>query len=177
MKVFLDILQQYAGGSIEMLRSLMRGAFTNLSWTDIVDLTKSGTLDSNKVFDEVKRSEQALKGENDQINRYEATAAKRTVTTGEALTAAYENKMIGWGEENIARLFKILEAIRDFWEMAITIIKIRNMQKITPVWLLIIHTQMQERRLLLLLLMVRRYLTPTKTIVSLYHKIHCFFAR
>lgn len=114
MKVFLDILQQYAGGSIEMLRSLMRGAFTNLSWTDIVDLTKSGTLDSNKVFDEVKRSEQALKGENDQINRYEATAAKRTVTTGEALTAAYENKMIGWGEENIARLFKILEAIRDF---------------------------------------------------------------
>lgn len=114
MKVFLDILQQYAGGSIEMLRSLMRGAFTNLSWTDIVDLTKSGTLDSNKVFDEVKKSEQALKGENDQINRYEATAAKRTVTTGEALTAAYENKMIGWGEENIARLFKILEAIRDF---------------------------------------------------------------
>ena len=114
MKVFLDILQQYAGGSIEMLRSLMRGAFTNLSWTDIVDLTKSGTLDSNKVFDEVKRSEQALKGENDQVNRYEATAAKRTVTTGEALTAAYENKMIGWGEENIARLFKILEAIRDF---------------------------------------------------------------
>ena len=114
MKVFLDILQQYAGGSIEMLRSLMRGAFTNLSWTDIVDLTKSGTLDSNKVFDEVKKSEQALKGKNDQINRYEATAAKRTVTTGEALTAAYENKMIGWGEENIARLFKILEAIRDF---------------------------------------------------------------
>lgn len=114
MKVFLDILQQYAGGSIEMLRSLMRGAFTNLSWTDIVDLTKSGTLDSNKVFDEVKKSEQALKGENDQINRYEAMAAKRTVTTGEALTAAYENKMIGWGEENIARLFKILEAIRDF---------------------------------------------------------------
>lgn len=114
MKVFLDILQQYAGGSIEMLRSLMRGAFTNLSWTDIVDLTKSGTLDSNKVFDEVKRSEQALKGENDQVNRYEATAAKRTVTTGEALTAAYENRMIGWGEENIARLFKILEAIRDF---------------------------------------------------------------
>lgn len=114
MKVFLDILQQYAGGSIEMLRSLMRGAFTNLSWTDIVDLTKSGTLDSNKVFDEVKKSEQALKGENDQINRYEATAAKRTVTTGEALTAAYENKMIGWGEENTARLFKILEAIRDF---------------------------------------------------------------
>lgn len=114
MKVFLDILQQYAGGSIEMLRSLMRGAFTNLSWTDIVDLTKSGTLDSNKVFDEVKKSGQALKGKNDQINRYEATAAKRTVTTGEALTAAYENKMIGWGEENIARLFKILEAIRDF---------------------------------------------------------------
>lgn len=114
MKVFLDILQQYAGGSIEMLRSLMRGAFTNLSWTDIVDLTKSGTLDSNKVFDEVKKSEQALKGKNNQINRYEATAAKRTVTTGEALTAAYENKMIGWGEENIARLFKILEAIRDF---------------------------------------------------------------
>lgn len=114
MKVFLDILQQYAGGSIEMLRSLMRGAFTNLSWTDIVDLTKSGTLNSNKVFDEVKKSEQALKGKNDQINRYEATAAKRTVTTGEALTAAYENKMIGWGEENIARLFKILEAIRDF---------------------------------------------------------------
>ena len=114
MKVFLDILQQYAGGSIEMLRSLMRGAFTNLSWADIVDLTKSGTLDSNKVFDEVKKSEQALKGKNDQINRYEATAAKRTVTTGEALTAAYENKMIGWGEENIARLFKILEAIRDF---------------------------------------------------------------
>ena len=114
MKVFLDILQQYAGGSIEMLRSLMRGAFTNLSWTDIVDLTKSGVLDSNKVFDEVKKSEQALKGKNDQINRYEATAAKRTVTTGEALTAAYENKMIGWGEENIARLFKILEAIRDF---------------------------------------------------------------
>lgn len=114
MKVFLDILQQYAGGSIEMLRSLMRGAFTNLSWTDIVDLTKSGTLDSNKVFDEVKRSEQALKGENDQVNRYEATAAKRTVTTGEALTAAYENKMIGWGEENIARLFKILEDIRNY---------------------------------------------------------------
>lgn len=114
MKVFLDILQQYAGGSIEMLRSLMRGAFTNLSWTDIVDLTKSGTLDSNKVFDEVKRSEQALKGENDQVNRYETTAAKRTVTTGEALTAAYENKMIGWGEENIARLFKILEDIRNY---------------------------------------------------------------
>lgn len=115
MKRFLDALTQMAGGSLETLRHLMRGAFTKLTYTDINALTKTGTLDYEKTFEMVKKSSQALQAQNDPTNRYTPTAAERTVTTGEKMMSAYENKMIGIGEANIDRLGKILNAINGIY--------------------------------------------------------------
>lgn len=115
MKRFLDTLTQMAGGSLETLRHLMRGAFTKLTYTDINALTETGTLDYEKTFDMVKKSSQALQAQNDPTNRYTPTAAERTVTTGEKMMSAYENKMIGIGEANIDRLGKILNAINGIY--------------------------------------------------------------
>lgn len=115
MKRFLDALTQMAGGSLETLRHLMRGAFTKLTYTDINALTETGTLDYEKTFEKVKESSQALQAQNDPTNRYAPTAAERTVTTGEKMMSAYENKMIGIGEANIDRLGKILNAINGIY--------------------------------------------------------------
>lgn len=115
MKRFLDALTQMAGGSLEMLRHLMRGAFMKLTYTDINALTKTGTLDYEKTFEMVKKSSQALQAQNDPTNRYTPTAAERTVTTGEKMMSAYENRMIGIGETNIDRLGKILNAINGIY--------------------------------------------------------------
>ena len=111
MREFLQILQQYAGGSLEMMRNLMKGAFTNLTWTDVNKLTAGGNFDYEKIFETVRQAEQALQQRNDPTNRYEPTAAERTVTTGEKMMSAYENRMIGIGETNIDRLGKILNAL------------------------------------------------------------------
>lgn len=111
MREFLQILQQYAGGSLEMMRNLMKGAFTNLTWTDVNELTASGNFDYEKIFETVRQAEQALQQRNDPTNRYEPTAAERTVTAGERMMSAYENRMIGIGETNIDRLGKILNAL------------------------------------------------------------------
>lgn len=111
MKQFLQILQQYAGGSLEMMRNLMKGAFTNLTWTDVNELTAGGNFDYEKIFETVRQAEQALQQRNDPTNRYEPTAAERTVTAGERMMSAYENRMIGIGETNIDRLGKILNAL------------------------------------------------------------------
>lgn len=111
MREFLQILQQYAGGSLEMMRNLMKGAFTNLTWTDVNKLTAGGNFDYEKIFETVRQAEQALQQRNDPTNRYEPTAAERTVTTGEKMMSAYENRMIGIGEANIDRLGKILNAL------------------------------------------------------------------
>lgn len=111
MKRFLDILTQMAGGSTETLRHLTRGAFTTLTYTDINELTKNGTLEYKETFDKVQKSREALRAQNDPTNRYEPTAAERTVTTGEKMMSAYENRMIGIGEANIDRLGKILNAL------------------------------------------------------------------
>lgn len=115
MKRFLDALTQMAGGSLETLRHLMRGAFMKLTYTDINALTKTGTLDYEKTFEMVKKSSQALQAQNDPTNRYTPTAAERTVTTGEKMMSAYENRMIGIGETNIDRLGKILNAINGIY--------------------------------------------------------------
>lgn len=115
MKQFLQILQQYAGGSLEMMRNLMKGAFTNLTWTDVNELTAGGNFDYEKIFETVRQAEQALQQRNDPTNRYEPTAAERTVTTGEKMMSAYENRMIGIGETNIDRLGKILNAINGIY--------------------------------------------------------------
>lgn len=111
MKEFLQILQQYSGGSLEMMRNLMKGAFTNLTWTDVNELTAGGNFDYEKIFETVRQAEQALQQRNDPTNRYEPTAAERTVTAGERMMSAYENRMIGIGETNIDRLGKILNAL------------------------------------------------------------------
>lgn len=115
MKRFLDALTQMAGGSLETLRHLMRGAFMKLTYTDINALTKTGTLDYEKTFEMVKKSSQALQAQNDPTNRYTPTAAERTVTTGEKMMSAYENRMIGIGETNIDRLGKILNVINGIY--------------------------------------------------------------
>lgn len=115
MKRFLDALTQMAGGSLETLRHLMRGAFTKLTYTDINALTETGTLDYEKTFEKAKKSSQALQAQNDPTNRYTPTAAERTVTTGEKMMSAYENRMIGIGETNIDRLGKILNAINGIY--------------------------------------------------------------
>lgn len=111
MREFLQILQQYSGGSLEMMRNLMKGAFTNLTWTDVNELTAGGNFDYEKIFETVRQAEQALQQRNDPTNRYEPTAAERTVTSGEKMMSTYENRMIGIGEANIDRLGKILNAI------------------------------------------------------------------
>lgn len=111
MKEFLQILQQYSGGSLEMMRNLMKGAFTNLTWADVNKLTAGGNFDYEKIFETVRQAEQALQQRNDPTNRYEPTAAERTVTTGEKMMSAYENRMIGIGEANIDRLGKILNVL------------------------------------------------------------------
>lgn len=111
MREFLQILQQYSGGSLEMMRNLMKGAFTNLTWTDVNELTTGGNFDYEKIFETVRQAEQALQQRNDPTNRYEPTAAERTVTSGEKMMSAYENRMIGIGEANIDRLGKILNAL------------------------------------------------------------------
>ena len=111
MREFLQILQQYSGGSLEMMRNLMKGAFTNLTWTDVNELTAGGNFDYEKIFETVRQAEQALQQRNDPTNRYEPTAAERTVTAGERMMSAYENRMIGIGEANIDRLGKILNAL------------------------------------------------------------------
>lgn len=115
MKEFLQILQQYAGGSLEMMRNLMKGAFTNLTWTDVNELTAGGNFDYEKIFETVRQAEQALQQRNDPTNRYEPTAAERTVTAGERMMSAYENRMIGIGEANIDRLGKILNALNGIY--------------------------------------------------------------
>lgn len=111
MREFLQILQQYSGGSLEMMRNLMEGAFPNLTWTDVNELTAGGNFDYEKIFETVRQAEQALQQRNDPTNRYEPTAAERTVTSGEKMMSTYENRMIGIGEANIDRLGKILNAI------------------------------------------------------------------
>lgn len=115
MREFLQILQQYSGGSLEMMRNLMKGAFTNLTWTDVNKLTAGGNFDYEKIFETVRQAEQALQQRNDPTNRYEPTAAERTVTTGEKMMSAYENRMIGIGEANIDRLGKILNALNGIY--------------------------------------------------------------
>lgn len=115
MKRFLDILTQMAGGSIETLRHLTRGAFTTLTYTDINELTKNGTLEYKETFDKVQKSREALRAQNDPTNRYEPTAAERTVTSGEKMMSAYENRMVSIGETNIDRLGKILNALNGIY--------------------------------------------------------------
>lgn len=111
MKRFLESLKEISGGSLEMLRHLMRGAFTNLSYTDINKITGQGDIDFGEFYKKVDESRQALRKQNDPTNRYEPTAAERTVTSGEKMMSTYENRMIGIGEANIDRLGKILNAI------------------------------------------------------------------
>ena len=111
MKRFLESLKEISGGSLEMLRHLMRGAFTNLSYTDINKITERRDIDFGKFFEIMEESRQALRGQNDPVNRYEPTAAERTVTSGEKMMSTYENRMIGIGEANIDRLGKILNAL------------------------------------------------------------------
>ena len=111
MKRFLESLKEISGGSLEMLRHLMRGAFTNLSYTDINKITERRDIDFGEFYQRIEESRQALRGQNDQINRYESTAAERTVTSGEKMMSTYENRMIGIGEANIDRLGKILNAL------------------------------------------------------------------
>lgn len=111
MKRFLESLKEISGGSLEMLRHLMRGAFTNLSYTDINKITQNRDIDFGEFYRRIEESRQALRGQNDQINRYEPTAAERTVTSGEKMMSTYENRMIGIGEANIDRLGKILNAL------------------------------------------------------------------
>lgn len=111
MKRFLESLKEISGGSLEMLRHLMRGAFTNLSYTDINKITGQGDIDFGEFYKKVDESRQALREQNDPTNRYEPTAAERTVTSGEKMMSTYENRMIGIGEANIDRLDKILNAI------------------------------------------------------------------
>lgn len=115
MKEFLQILQQYAGGSLEMMRNLMKGAFTNLTWTDVNKLTAGGNFDYEKIFETVRQAEQALQQRNDPTNRYEPTAAERTVTSGEKMMSTYENRMVSIGETNIDRLGKILNALNGIY--------------------------------------------------------------
>lgn len=111
MKRFLESLKEISGGSLEMLRHLMRGAFTNLSYTDINKITGQGDIDFGEFYKKVDESRQALREQNDPTNRYGPTAAERTVTSGEKMMSTYENRMIGIGEANIDRLGKILNAI------------------------------------------------------------------
>lgn len=111
MKRFLESLKEISGGSLEMLRHLMRGAFTNLSYTDINKITERRDIDFGEFFERMEESRQALRGQNDPVNRYEPTAAERTVTSGEKMMSTYENRMIGTGEANIDRLGKILDAL------------------------------------------------------------------
>lgn len=111
MKRFLESLKEISGGSLEMLRHLMRGAFTNLSYTDINKITGQGDIDFGEFYKKVDESRQALREQNDPTNRYEPTAAERTVTSGEKMMSTYENRMIGIGEANTDRLGKILNAI------------------------------------------------------------------
>lgn len=115
MKRFLESLKEISGGSLEMLRHLMRGAFTNLSYTDINKITERRDIDFGEFFEKMEESRQALRRQNDPTNRYEPTAAERTVTTGEKMMSAYENRMIGIGETNIDRLGKILNAINGIY--------------------------------------------------------------
>lgn len=111
MKRFLESLKEISGGSLEMLRHLMRGAFTNLSYTDINKITERRDIDFGEFFERVEESRQALRRQNDPTNRYEPTVAERTVTSGEKMMSTYENRMIGIGEANIDRLGKILNAL------------------------------------------------------------------
>jgi hypothetical protein len=115
MKRFLESLKEISGGSLEMLRHLMRGAFTNLSYTDINKITGQGDIDFGEFYKKVDESRQALREQNDTTNRYEPTAAERTVTSGEKMMSTYENRMIGIGEANIDRLGKILNAINGIY--------------------------------------------------------------
>lgn len=115
MKRFLESLKEISGGSLEMLRHLMRGAFTNLSYTDINKITERRDIDFGEFFERVEESRQALRRQNDPTNRYEPTAAERTVTSGEKMMSTYENRMIGIGEANIDRLSKILNAINGIY--------------------------------------------------------------
>ena len=111
MKRFLESLKEISGGSLEMLRHLMRGAFTNLSYTDINKITERRDIDFGEFFERMEESRQALRGQNNPVNRYEPTAAERTVTSGEKMMSTYENRMIGIGEANIDRLGKILNVL------------------------------------------------------------------
>lgn len=115
MKRFLESLKEISGGSLEMLRHLMRGAFTNLSYTDINKITGQGDIDFGEFYKKVDESKQALREQNDPTNRYEPTAAERTVTSGEKMMSTYENRMIGIGEANIDRLGKMLNAINGIY--------------------------------------------------------------
>lgn len=115
MKRFLESLKEISGGSLEMLRHLMRGAFTNLSYTDINKITERRDIDFGKFFEIMEESRQALRGQNDPVNRYEPTAAERTVTSGEKMMSTYENRMVSIGETNIDRLGKILNALNGIY--------------------------------------------------------------
>lgn len=115
MKRFLESLKEISGGSLEMLRHLMRGAFTNLSYTDINKITERRDIDFGEFFERMEESRQALRGQNNPVNRYEPTAAERTVTSGEKMMSTYENRMIGIGEANIDRLGKMLNAINGIY--------------------------------------------------------------
>lgn len=109
MKEFIQDLRN-STQSQEQFINVLHTAFTNLSYHDIKDLLEKGP-DLKPLFDKILELEGKTKKENESINRYEPTAAKETVSTGEAMMSAYENKMIGIGSTNQLTLNKIFTSI------------------------------------------------------------------
>ena len=103
----------------EQFIQVLKSAFTNLSYTDIRKLLEEGKQQSGgdwrkslePLFLKIEENTKKIAKQNEDTNRYAPNAAQKTVSSGEALMSAYENKMIALGETNLPKLQSILESI------------------------------------------------------------------
>lgn len=92
-KDFLTKIQEMSGGNEAQLQSMLKHVFPNLSWTDVVDLSK-GEKDLSTIFDNADTQPEVGKG-NEKKARFKLDSAKNTVGDIEAATKERENEKIG----------------------------------------------------------------------------------
>ena len=102
----IGVVKELSGSQTQFLTNL-HNLFPALSWQDLEDLRKDGKLEN--IGDLSKQMGAILsKSYNNKEDRFAPDAAKQTVSSGESLMSAYENKMIGYGTSNEKTLNSIL---------------------------------------------------------------------
>lgn len=123
MRTYLRFLEQMSG-SEEMLKITLEKSFSNLGFQDIEELLSKGkelgglSGLADELTEMVKSNQTRISSQNEEINRFEPTAAQKTVSAGEALMSAYENKMIEMAEKNFVPLLTQIKNSLDSFDLS-----------------------------------------------------------